>query len=64
LTFGTTPFGYAIAKDHAAITATALLQILKTVSPQQWRSASEAYLRDEFADLARTALNEIRHEDE
>jgi hypothetical protein len=30
----------------------------------QWRSAIEAYLRGEFADLARIALNEIRHEDE
>ena len=48
----------AVGKDRAAITATALLQILKTIPPQQWGSAIEAYLRDEFADLARTAINE------
>ena len=49
---------YSACDDRAAITATALLQILKTIQPQQWRSAIEIYLRDEFADLARTAINE------
>ena len=51
-------------RDRAAVVTTPLLQIFMTAPAQQWRPAIEAYLRDEFADVARTALNEIRPEDE
>jgi hypothetical protein len=44
--------------DRAAITAVAILQILETALPDQQREAIAAYLRDEFSDIARTAINE------
>ena len=50
--------------DRAAVVTTAIMQIIATAPKGELRQAIEAYLRDEFADLARTALNEIRHEDE
>jgi hypothetical protein len=52
-----------LACDRAAVVTTALLQILRTAPPDQQRRAIEECLRDEFADVARTALNEIRPED-
>src|SRR6516164_8531731 len=50
--------------DRAAVVTTAIMQMIATAPKHELRQAIEAYLRDEFADLARTALNEIRHEDE
>ena len=50
--------------DRAAVVTTAIMQMIATAPKHELRQAIEDYLRDEFVDLARTALNEIRHEDE
>ena len=50
--------------DRAAVVTTAIMQMIATAPKGELRQAIEDYLRDEFVDLARTALNEIRHEDE
>jgi hypothetical protein len=50
--------------DRAAVVTTAIMQMIATAPRGELRQAIEDYLRDEFVDLARTALNEIRHEDE
>jgi hypothetical protein len=61
------------ARDRAAVTATAILQIIRRALVA-WldrdhadfaavRAEIETVLRDEFADVARTTLTEIRHED-
>ena len=50
--------------DRTAVATTAIMQMIATAPKHELRQAIEDYLRDEFVDLARTALNEIRHEDE
>ena len=58
-------------RDRAAVVATAVLQELRSVLRccghadfAGARAAIEALLRDEFADVARTTLSEIRCEDD
>jgi hypothetical protein len=53
-----------ICRDRAAVVAVAITQIFETAPADQRCQAIEKYLRDEFADVACTALNEIRPEDE
>jgi hypothetical protein len=55
------------AKDRAAVVTTAILQIVKMSmrallhgDAGALRDEIEATLRNEFADIARTTLNEIR----
>ena len=50
--------------DRAAVVTTAIMQMIATAPKHELRQAIEDYLRDEFVDLTRTVLNEIRHEDE
>jgi hypothetical protein len=45
-----------VTADRAAVVATALLQILQTVPPQDRRREFEALLRQEFADERCTVL--------
>jgi hypothetical protein len=50
--------------DRATVATTAIMQMIATAPKDELQQVIEAYLRDEFTDIARTALNEIRHEDE
>lgn len=62
-----------MSADRAAVTTTAILQIVRVVlhawldhgrAPVVARAAIEDLLRDEFADVANTAVSEIRPNDE
>jgi hypothetical protein len=49
---------HARSVDRAAIVAVAVLQILETAPAAERCEAVAAYLRDEFSDIARNAINE------
>jgi hypothetical protein len=62
------------AQDRAAVVTTAILRVVRDALSNWFdhghadmagaRAAIYGILRDEFADIARTTLNEIRREDE
>jgi hypothetical protein len=56
--------GHVYARDRASAVAAAITHIMATAPECEQQQAVADYLRDEFADVARTALNEIRPEDE
>jgi hypothetical protein len=60
-----------MTRDHANVVATAALHIVVRYVPEIFADSIgpphtelAAYLRDEFADVARQTLNEIRLSDE
>jgi hypothetical protein len=52
------------ARDRASLVAAAIMHIIATAPECERREAIASYLRDELSDVARTAFNEIRPEDE
>jgi len=56
--------GHVYARDRASAVAAAIIRIVATAPEYEQQQAVADYLRDEFDDVARTALNEIRPEDE
>ena len=56
--------GHVYARNRASAAAAAIMQIVATAPEYEQQQAVADYLRDESDDVARTALNEIRPEDE
>ena len=62
-TAASTSFPIAHNYDRATVVATAVLQIVTAMTPDQLRPQLENYLRDEFADVAREVATDLNSSD-